>query len=101
MTVVQFRQRRHDLLEGRFFDEHGMEDAVLRIGFGVLLDTAAGERTVTDVHGEQLAINCLLAINRQHHMLRLMLNDGTDETEEVVDMMAAQIVLERLGFLAA
>ena len=34
-------------------------------------------------------------------MLRLVLEERTDQTEEIVDMMAAEIVLEILGFLAA
>ena len=77
-TVIQLRQRRKDLLEGRFLDEHRMEDTVLGIRIRVLLDTAAGERPVTDVHREEQVVHRLFAIYRQNHVLRLMLRDGTD-----------------------
>ena len=100
-AVVQFRQGFEDLPEGRFADEHRVEHAVGRISFGVLPDTSAGERSVADIHREESVIDRFLAVDGQHHMLRLMLNDSTDESEEVVDVMRADIVLERLGFLAA
>ena len=100
-AVEEVRQRFAHLLEGRFFDKHTMEDTVRRIGFGVLLDTAAGERSVTDIHGEEQVVDGLFAVHSQNHMLRLMLHDGTDETEDVVDMMTADIVLKGLRFLAA
>ena len=87
--------------EGRFADKHRVEDPVRRVGIGVLLDTSAGERTVTYIHRKEQIIDSLLPVHRQHHMLRLMLNDRTDESEEIVDMVRTQIVFERLGFLAA
>lgn len=100
-AVVQFRHRFEDLPEGRFADEHRVEHAVGRVCFGVLADTAARERSVADIHREESVIDRFLAVDGQDHVLRLMLNDSTDESEEVVDVMRADIVLERLGFLAA
>ena len=77
-----------------------MEDSVGGIGFGVLLDAAAGERSVTDVHGEEQIVHRLLAIDRQNHVLRLMLDDRSDEAEEIIDMVGTQVVFQGLGFLA-
>ena len=100
-AVVQFRQGFEDLAEGRFADKHRVEHTVGRISFGVLPDTSAGERSITDIHSEESVIDGFFAVHGQDHVLRLMLNDSTDESEEVVDVMRADIVLERLGFLAA
>ena len=100
-TVEEVRQRLEDLREGGFLDEHRVEDAVRGIGLGVLADTAARERSVTDIHREELIIDRFFAIHRQHHMLRLMLDDRADEAEDIVDVVRTDIVLERLGFLAA
>ena len=100
-AVVQFRQGFEDLAEGRFADKHRVEHTVCRISFWVLPDTSAGERSVADIHREKSVIDGFFAVHGQDHVLRLMLNDSTDESEEVVDVMRADIVLERLGFLAA
>ncbi len=100
-TVEEVRQRFDDLHERGFADEHRMEDAVRRIGFGVLPNTATRVRSVTDIHGEEQIINGLLPINGQDHMLRFMLHDGCDESEDIVHVMRTDIMLERLGFLAA
>ena len=101
LAVVQFGHRLKDLLEGRFLDEHRMEDAIRRVGFGILPNTAAGEGSVTDVHGEKGIVHRLFAIYVEDHMLGLMLDDSSDESEEVVDRMRTDIVLELFRFLAA
>lgn len=93
-TVEEVRQRFDDLHERGFADEHRMEDAVRRIGFGVLPDTATRVRSVTDIHGEEQIIDGLLSINSQDHMLRFMLHDGRDESEDIVHMMRTDIMLE-------
>ncbi len=100
-AVKEVRQRFAYLLESRFLDKHTVEHAVGRIGVRVLLDTAAGERSVTDIHGEQQVVHRLFAVHGKDHMLRLMLHDGADETEDIVHMMRTDIVFERLRFLAA
>ena len=101
LAVEKVRQRFENLTEGRFANEHRVEHAVLRVGIGVLTNTAAGERTVTDIHRKQQVVHRLFAIYRQDHVLRLMLDDGGDETEHIVHMVTADIIFERLGFLAA
>ncbi len=100
-SVIEFRQGFEHLFERRFADEHTMEDTVRRIGFGVLLDTSAGERSVADVHGEEQVVDRFLAVHGQDHVLALMLDDRGDEPEEVVDMVGTDIVFEGIGFLAA
>ena len=99
-AVIELRKRLDDLAESGFLDKHRMEDSVGRIGFGVLLDAAAGERSVTDVHGEEQIVHRLLAIDRQNHVLRLMLDDCGDEAEEIMDVVGTQVVFQGLGFLA-
>ncbi len=100
-TIVQFGKRLEDLFEGGFLDEHRMEDAIGGVRIGILPNTAAGEGSVTDVHGEKSIVHRLFAVHVENHMLRLMLNDGADESEEVVDRMGTDIVLESFCFLAA
>ena len=100
-AVIEFRQGFEHLFEGRFANEHTMENAICGIGFGVLFDSSAGERSVADVHGEEQVVDCFLAVHRQDHVLALMLHDRGDETEEVVDVVRTDIVFERVGFLAA
>ena len=100
-TVEQVRQRFDDLAERGFTNEHRMEDTVRRIRLGVLTNTTARERSVSYIHREEQIINSLLPINRQDHMLRLVLDDGSNQSEEIIDVMAAKIILERLRLFAA
>jgi len=100
-SVEEARQGLHYLSEGRPADEHRMEHAVCRVGLGVLSYASAGERPVAYVHREEAVVHSLPSVHRQHHMLRLMLRDGGDESEEVVHVVRTYIVLERLGLLAA
>ena len=99
-AVVELRKRLDDLAESGFLDKHRVEDTIRRIGFWVLLDAAAGERSVTDVHGEEQIVHRLLTIDRQNHVLRLMLDDCSDEAEEIINMVGTQVVFQGLSFLA-
>ena len=100
-AVIEFRQGFEHLFERRFANEHTMENAICGIGFGVLFDSSAGERSVADVHCEKQVVDRFLAVHRQDHVLALMLYDSGDETEEVVDVVGTDIVFERVGYLAA
>ena len=99
-AVIELRKRLDNLAESGFLDKHRVEDTIRRIGFGVLLDAAAGERSVTNVHGEEQVVHRLLSIDRQDHVLRLMLDNCGDEAEEIIDMVGTQVVFQGLGFLA-
>ena len=101
LAVKETRQRLYYLRESRLSDKHRVEHAVLRIGLGVLTYTAAGERSVAYVHRKEPVVHRRLPVHRQGHMLRLMLGYSRYQAEEVVDRVAAQIVLERLRLLAA
>ena len=100
-TIEEVGQGLKDLTESRSLDKHTMEDAILRIGLRVLLDTSTGVRAVGDIHGEEQVVDHLLAIYAQDDMFGLMAHDGGDEAEEVVDVVGADIVFESLGILAA
>ena len=97
-SVIEFRQGLEDLSEGRFGDEHRMKNAVCRIGFRVLAYTAAGERSVTYIHRIEHIVHRLFAIDREDHMLRFMPDECADESEEVIDRMGTDVVLEYIGF---
>ena len=75
------------LRERRFLDEHGVEDAVLRVRLGILANATSGERSVADIHREEPIIHGLLSVHGEDHVLRLMLHDGSDEAKEIVDMV--------------
>ena len=80
-SVEQIRQGLDDLAEGRLLDKHTMEDTVGRIGIGVLLDAAAGVRTVSDIHREEQIVDHGLSVHGKAHMLGLMLYDSGYESE--------------------
>ena len=86
-AVIELRKRLDNLAESGFLDKHRVEDSIRRIGLGVLLDAAAGERSVTDVHRKEQIVHRLLSIDRQDHVLRLMLDDCSDEAEEIIDVV--------------
>ena len=100
-AVVQLGQGFEDLTESRFADEHRVENAVCRVSVRILTDTASGERSVTDVHGEEPVVHRLFAVHRQHHVLCFVLDDRPDETEEIVHVVRTDVVFECLGFFAA
>lgn len=99
-AVKEVRQGFAHLSEGRFADKHTVEHAVLRVCVGVLFDSSAGEWSVTYIHREKEVIHRLFAVHRENHMLGLMLNDRADESEDIVDVVTADIVFEGFGFLA-
>ena len=86
-AVIELRKCLDDLAESGFLDKHRMEDSIGRIGCGILLDAASGERSVTDVHRKEQIVHRLLSIDRQNHVLRLMLDDCGDEAEEIIDVV--------------
>ena len=88
-AVIELRKRLDNLAESGFLDKHRVED------------TAAGERSVTDVHGEEQVVHRLLSIDRQDHVLRLMLDNCGDEAEEIIDMVGTQVVFQGLGISAS
>lgn len=62
-AIVQFGNRLDNLSEGRFLDEHGVEQTIGGIRFWVLTNTAAGERSITDVHGEESIVHRLFTVH--------------------------------------
>ena len=100
-AVEQVRQRFDHLAERRFLDKHSMEQSVGRVCLRVLFDTSSGERSITDVHGEQQIVDPFFSIHHQHHVLRFVVDDSIDEREGIIDTVTTHIVLERLGFLTA
>ena len=100
-AVEEVRHGFEHLSESGFLDEHGIEDSVLRIRFGILSYSSSGERPVADIHSEKQVIHRLFPVHGKYHMLGFMLHDGSDESEDVVDMVRADIVFEMFGFFAA
>ena len=78
-----------------------MEDTIRGVRFGILPNASSGEGSVTDIHRKEQVIDRLFAVHGKHHMLRFMLDDSPDEAEEVVDVVRAYVVFERLGLAAA
>ena len=98
--VEEVRQCFEDLSEGGFLDEHPVEDSVARIGVRILFDASARIGTVGDIHREKQIIHQLFAVHFQHHVFGFMLHYGGYQSEQIIHMMAADIVFQCLGFLA-
>ena len=100
-AVEEIWQRLKDLAKRRFADEHTVEDPVRRVCVSILLDATTRIGSVSDVHREEPVIHRLLAIHGKHHVLRLMLHDSPDQTEDIVHVVRTEVVLKRFCFFAA
>ena len=94
-AVEESRNSLEHLTEGGGFDEDRMEDSVARVSIGVLLDTSAGERSVAYVHREEHIVHYRLPVHNQLSFLQLVQTKNNKQGKKVIDMVAADVVLER------
>ena len=64
-----------------------MKHSVRRIGLRILTNASAREGTIADIHRKEQIVHRLLSIDRQDHVLRLMLDNCGDEAEEIIDVV--------------
>lgn len=90
-----------DIGECRRFHKNRLEASVRRVCRWVLLDTTAGVRAIADIHSEEAIVDDSLAIRDERHLHRFMGKERHQESEEIIDVMAADIGFERRGVAAA
>ena len=93
-AVEESRNGFEYLSEGGSLHEDRMENTIARVSIGVLLDTSAGERSVAYVHREEHIVHYRLPIHNQLYLLRLVHANGSEQGKKVIDMVAADVVLE-------
>lgn len=95
MSVEKFRYGGKHLAGGRLLDKDCMEHPVLRVGLRVLPYASAGVGTVAYIHRKEQVANKHLTIDNELDTGGLMHTDGGKQGKEIIDMVAADVVLER------